>query len=123
MTSHIHFRNREGQYGQDIFTLRSTYFERHPQAPIHMHWRRFHVSDIPLSTPDVFHAWLLERWNEKETLLEEHARTGQFPSCINRGKSIATEVRLGHWWEIWQLGAVLVPLVVGGFVVSRFVVG
>lgn len=109
----------EGQYGQDIFTLRSTYFERHPQAPIHMHWRRFRVSDIPLETLEDFHAWLIERWNEKELLLEEHARTGQFPSSINQGKSITTEVKLGHWWEIWQLGAVLAPLLAGIFAVPK----
>ena len=101
---------REGQYGQDIFTLRSTYFERHPQAPIHMHWRRFQVSSIPLETLDDFHAWLIERWNEKEVLLEEHARTGRFPSSVD---PVATEVKLGRWWEILQLGAVLAPLLVG----------
>ena len=106
---------RECQYGQDIFTLRSTYFAHHPQAPIHMHWRRFHVSSIPLSTPESFHLWLLERWNEKETLMAAHAKTGHFPSRINDGESIATAVRLGHWWEIGQLGAVLVPLIAIGF--------
>lgn len=54
-------------------------------------------------------------------LLEEHMRTGRFPSSINHGEAIATEVRLGHWWEVWQLGAVLVPLLTGVFVVARFV--
>ena len=85
-----------------------------------MHWRRFKVSDIPLETPEDFHAWLTERWDEKEVLLAEHAKTGQFPSSIAQGKSIATEVKLGHWWEIWQLGAVLGPVLAGIFAVSRF---
>lgn len=113
--------NREGQYGQDIFTLRSTYFEQHPQAPIHMHWRRFKVSDIPLSTPEAFHAWLIERWNEKEALSAAHAKTGRFPSSINQGESFTTEVKLGRWWEICQLGAVLAPLIAGVFVVVRYI--
>lgn len=111
----------EGQYGQDIFTLRSTYFEQHPQAPIHMHWRRFKVSDIPLSTPEAFHAWLIERWNEKEALLAAHAKTGRFPSSINQGESFTTEVKLGRWWEICQLGAVLAPLIAGILVVLRYI--
>lgn len=84
-----------------------------------MHWRRFKVSEIPLETLEDFHAWLIERWNEKETLLQEHAKTGQFPSSINQGKSITTEVKLDRWWEIWQLGAVLAPLLAGVFAVSR----
>ncbi|CAD6593130.1 MAG: hypothetical protein ASARMPREDX12_006854 [Alectoria sarmentosa] len=111
----------EGQYGQDIFTLRSTYFERHPQAPIHMHWRRFKISDIPLETLEDFHVWLIERWNDKEALLDEHSKTGHFPSSINQGKSITTEVKLGRWWEIWQLGAVLAPVLGGIYAISRFV--
>ena len=115
------FFDREGQYGQDIFTLRSTYFERHPQAPIHMHWRRFKVSDIPLENLEDFHAWLIARWNEKEILLEHHAKTGQFPSSINEGKCITTEVKLGRWWEIGQLCAVLAPFLAGIFAISRFV--
>lgn len=86
-----------------------------------MHWRRFKVSDIPLETPEDFHAWLIERWDEKEVLLAEHAKTGEFPSSINQGKSIATEVKLGHWWEIWQLGAVLGPVLAGISAVSRIV--
>lgn len=114
----IEYCIREGQYGQDIFTLRSTYFERHPQAPIHMHWRRFKVSSIPLDTLDDFHAWLIERWNEKEVLLEEHARTGRFPSSID---SVTTEVRLDRWWEILQLGAILAPLIAALFACARFI--
>ena len=117
----IEFSIREGQYGQDIFTLRSTYFERHPQAPIHMHWRRFKVSSIPLETPEDFHAWLIERWNEKEILLEEHAKTGRFSCSINQGKAITTAVNLDGWWEIFQLGAVLAPLTAGLFAFARFI--
>lgn len=86
-----------------------------------MHWRRFKVSDIPLETLEDFHAWLIERWNEKEALLDEHSKTGNFPSSINQGKSITTEVKLGRWWEIWQLGAVLAPILGGIYAISRFV--
>ena len=86
-----------------------------------MHWRRFKVSDIPLETLDDFHAWLIERWNDKETLLEEHAKIGRFPSSINQGRSITTQVKIGHWWEILQLGAVLGPVLVGIYAVLKFI--
>lgn len=82
-----------------------------------MHWRRFRLSDIPLTTPEAFHAWLMERWNEKEVLLAEHARTGTFPSAIDA--LVTTEVRLGRWWEVLQLGAVLAPVVAGVFALAR----
>lgn len=65
-----------------------------------MHWRRFAVSSIPLSTLEEFDAWLQERWLEKEKLLEEHAKTGTFPSALDQEKSIKTEVRLGTWSEL-----------------------
>ena len=84
-----------------------------------MHWRRFKVSTIPLESLEEFHAWLIERWNEKEVLLEEHAKTGRFPSSI---EAISTEVKLGRWWEIFQLCAVMAPLIAGLFVLSKFII-
>ena len=86
-----------------------------------MHWRRFKVSDIPLETLEDFHVWLIERWNDKEALLEQHAKTGQFPSSINQGESITTGIRLGRWWEIWQFAAVLAPFLVGVYAISTLV--
>ena len=91
--------NRDGKYGQDIFTLRSTYFEGHP-PPVHLHWRRYKVADMPLETLEAFDAWLRERWDEKDVLLEQHAQTGSFPSGLKDQKPIVTEVRLGHWLEL-----------------------
>ena len=83
-----------------------------------MHWRRFKVSAIPLDTLEDFHAWLIELWNEKEVLLEEHAKTGRFPSSVD---PVITEVKLGRWWEILQLGGVLAPLVAGLFASSMLI--
>ena len=45
-----------------------------------MYWRRFHVSSIPASSQEDFEAWLLDRWREKDALLEHYAQTGRFPS-------------------------------------------
>ena len=100
----------EGQYGQDIFTLRSTYVDGHP-PPIHMHWRRFAVSSIPLDSLEAFDEWLQERWLEKEKLLAKHALTGRFPSSLKNGELLTTNLKLGNWWEVLQMGGVLAATV------------
>ena len=112
--------DREGKYGQDVFTLRSTYSEGRP-PPVHIHWRRFRVADIPLETLEGFDGWLRDRWDEKDELLAEHARTGRFASDID-GTPIATKVKLGHWTEIWSIGGVL-ALVAAGVVTLQWMIG
>lgn len=74
---------------------------------MHLHWRRHRVADIPLKTLEAFDAWLRERWNEKDVLLEQHAKTGRFPS---EEKPIVTEVKLEHWMELWAIYGVLATL-------------
>ncbi|KAK5018373.1 acyltransferase-domain-containing protein [Cryomyces antarcticus] len=69
-----------GQFGQDIFTLRSTYFQGRPPKSVNMYWRRFWVGDIPVGDKDAFDKWLLERWREKDELLEQYVQTGRFPA-------------------------------------------
>lgn len=68
-----------GEFGQDIFTLRSTYFQGRPPKSVHMHWRRFHTSQIPLGEKE-FADWLNERWREKDDLIEHYVQTGRFPA-------------------------------------------
>lgn len=69
-----------GQYGQDIFTLYSTYFQGRPPRSVNLHWRRFAVKDIPLSSQTEFEQWVLQRWREKDDLLEIYLQTGRFPA-------------------------------------------
>ena len=45
--------NRKGQYGQDIFTMWSMY-TKGKSPPIHIYWRRFKLSTIPLATLEDF---------------------------------------------------------------------
>ena len=74
---------------------------------------------MPLSTLEAFDTWLRERWNEKDLLLEQHAKTGSFP-CSDEMQPIVTEVRLGHWMELWGIYGVLATLaaVVAGVLVG-----
>ncbi|KAK7532707.1 acyltransferase-domain-containing protein [Phyllosticta citricarpa] len=69
-----------GEYGQDLFTLKSTYFEGRPPRSVNMYWRRFAVKDMPLDSPTEFEKWVLARWREKDDLLEQYLQTGRFPA-------------------------------------------
>lgn len=76
-----------------------------------MHWRRFAVSSIPVKDPEAFDQWVLERWREKDELLETFYDTGRFPADVQPGSKendyIETEVRLQSWAEIGQIYVVL----------------
>lgn len=124
-----------GQYGQDIFTLRSSFFQGRPPKSVNMYWRRFPVSSIPLDDSKSFDTWLRERWIEKDALMEQYMQTGRFPALEEGDSSgsqqensqhesiqssssgyIETEVKTVHWWESAQ---VLVCLIVLVLVLSR----
>ena len=114
-----------GQYGQDLFSLRGSYFQGRPPKSVNMYWRRFATKDIPLGDEKVFGDWLLERWREKDELLQHYLDHGKFPadegvSLNQEGEEIKgagwieTEVRPKFWWEFLTvfvpLGAVLMVL-------------
>ncbi|KAF2109747.1 acyltransferase-domain-containing protein [Lophiotrema nucula] len=69
-----------GEYGQDIYTLKSLYVEGFKAPNVNIHWRRFAVKDIPLIDPAAFDQWLYERWAEKDKLLEYAEHHGHFPA-------------------------------------------
>lgn len=108
-------RARRGQYGQDIFTLRSTYFQGRSPKSVNMHWRRFAIKDIPIHDEKQFADWLLARWREKDDLLEYYLENGRFPAdegsspAVNGGKPlkgaghIETEVRPTSLTEVMQI--------------------
>jgi hypothetical protein len=122
----------EGQFGQDIFTLRSSFFEGRPPKSVNMHWRRFHLDDIPYENTHAFEVWLRNRWREKDYMLEYFSRHNRFPaedfwknhldmdtksesSRGNGSKSIRTvprpavqietEVKSGNWNEFVKIFA------------------
>lgn len=45
-----------------------------------MYWRRFRVSDIPVHDAEKFETWVLERWREKDQLVEHYMQNGRFPA-------------------------------------------
>lgn len=120
-----------GQYGQDIFTLRGTYFQGRSPASVNLHLRRFRIADIPLHDETVFAAWLLARFREKDDLLQYFVDHQRFPAdegesfdqsadggkgAVVRGAGwIETEVRPARWWEWIQ---VFVPTAAAALVVN-----
>lgn len=115
-----------GKFGQDLFTLRSTYFQGRPPKSVNMYWRRFAVSSIPLDDPKKFEQWLIQQWRVKDALLEQYVQNGRFPAddgrdsegeraidgssgtkMLKRAGFIETEVKLEHWYEVLQIFVVL----------------
>jgi lysocardiolipin and lysophospholipid acyltransferase len=104
------YSSRRGEYGQDLFSLRSMYLQGRPPPSVNMYWRRFAVTDMPLDDPEKFELWLRERWHEKDVLLEHYVTNGRFPNSkaatngVTNGAGkddvIETEVKLAHWWEV-----------------------
>ncbi|KAI9823800.1 MAG: hypothetical protein M1826_007621 [Phylliscum demangeonii] len=119
-----------GEYGQDIFTLRTSFIEGMPPKSVNMYWRRFRVSSIPLDDAKDFERWLHDRWVEKDRLLERYMQTGCFPpiaeaddplelagveqkSPVDRpgARYIETAVQQASRWEFCQI--FLGPMAVG----------
>ncbi len=115
-----------GAYGQDIFTLRSSYFQGRPPKSVNMFWRRVSVSSIPIDNLKEFEAWLKHQWEIKEDLLEGYVRNGRFPAddghdsegepaingrpgskVVQGAGFIETKVKLAHTYEIGQIFVVL----------------
>ncbi|PSN64674.1 acyltransferase-domain-containing protein [Corynespora cassiicola Philippines] len=116
-----------GQFGQDIFTLRSSFFEGRPPKSVNMHWRRFHIDTIPLNNTKAFDVWLRNRWREKDYMLEYFNRHTRFPaeefwkdhldmgdrssqsqsirSVPRPAVTIETEVKSGNWNEFVKIFA------------------
>lgn len=101
----------KGDYAQNYFTLRSTYFQGRPPKSVNMYWRRFAVSSIPLDDIKDFEKWMSDRWNEKDELMQCFLDTGRFPpneivtsTDGTKGAGyLETEVKLERWYEIGQI--------------------
>ncbi|KAL5119104.1 hypothetical protein ACEQ8H_003028 [Pleosporales sp. CAS-2024a] len=118
-----------GQYGQDLFTLRSTYFQGRAPKSVNMYWRRFRIADMPLDDEEAFSRWVLARWREKDDLLQYYVEHNRFPadeggvSLSGDGKQvqgagwIETEVRpvkSAEWVQVY------IPIAAVGLVMNVF---
>ena len=104
-------------YGQDVFTLKSSFLEGRPPKSVNIFWRRFKISDIPLDNDQAFSRWLMNRWREKDYILEYFHKFGHFPAedamkalVAVRGKRtpqharfISTSVQGRGWKEFMEI--------------------
>ncbi|KAF7551114.1 hypothetical protein G7Z17_g5236 [Cylindrodendrum hubeiense] len=96
-----------GKFGEQYFSLSSTYFQGRPPKSVNFYWRRFRISDIPLDDLKVFDQWLLQQWQAKDALMEEFMTNGTFPAMAGKVDFVETQVRTRHPWEILQVFSVL----------------
>ena len=87
------------------------------------------MSSIPLSDAKEFEHWLLDRWREKDDLLEQWYETGRFPADagsaaadegISKAGFIETEMTLNSWLEIGQIFVVLAAAALVVNVILKF---
>jgi len=116
-----------GEYGQDIFSLRTVYVEGRPPKSVSMHWRRFKISDIPYDSNEKMEQWILQRWREKDELMEQHAQTGRFPADLSavvveggakNDGYVNTHVRAVNSFEVLQIFA---PVLAAYFVARTLI--
>ena len=78
-----------------------------------MYWRKFAVSSIPIDDPKAFEAWILERWREKDDIMEQFLQTGRMPpngagpnetkATTDKVPFLETEVKLAGAAELLQM--------------------
>lgn len=89
-----------GATPQYTYTLASLYVMGLNPGQIHVHFRRFKVSDLPREE-EAFSAWLQARWQEKDELLEHFYQKGCFPADTESLPKLCN-VSLRHLAEFLQ---------------------
>lgn len=94
-----------GGYGQAYYTLRSIFMQGVPPPRVHVHLRLYNVAhDVPIGVPRgaeeaneteraAFDQWLLDRWREKDELMEQQLTEGGFKASPE--KPVANSVAIG----------------------------
>lgn len=80
--------------------MKKLFVEGRKAPRVHMHWRRFAVQEIPYDDSKALESWVLERWTEKDALLEHFLQHGGFPA--DEGCTTA-KVEIQNWLETVQI--------------------
>ncbi|OLL27007.1 putative acyltransferase [Neolecta irregularis DAH-3] len=108
--------NPPGSYAQDIFDLRTIYGEGKGPIGVHMHFRRYLVSDIPYDNEVAFEDWLLKRWKEKEEMLDYFYTNGHFHSDVD---VVKTQAKLESLLEIFDIFNGLLAFILVSYLASK----
>jgi len=69
----------EGYFAHDLYNMTSVFYLGRPPKSVNIHWRRFKIADIPVEDVDGMQKWILDRWMEKDELLDVFSKTKKFP--------------------------------------------
>ncbi|KZT41410.1 hypothetical protein SISSUDRAFT_981995 [Sistotremastrum suecicum HHB10207 ss-3] len=135
-------------YGQSHYTLRSVFMSGIPPPNIHLHLRIYDVkTEVPIGDVDirrdkaathsrteseatqeerqVFENWLLQRWREKDALLEGFHQIGLLAppkksqtECFNERFTIP--MALGSLWELVALLLSMTPSIIAARLLKTF---
>lgn len=91
--------------------MKNLYIEGTGAPRAHMYWRRFAVKEIPFEETKEFEGWVLQRWIEKNELLEQFQQNGVFPA--EGDWHVTADVEIQSSLEVLQiLGGVVAAVVV-----------
>ncbi|KAI9366650.1 hypothetical protein BD770DRAFT_417390 [Pilaira anomala] len=76
---------------EKVYTIQSIFFFKHFPKKINVHVRRFRIDSIPKANPEEFNRWVHERWVEKDELMGQFYKNGQFPP---QDRTIEVPIRL-----------------------------
>jgi hypothetical protein len=118
-------------YAQDFYTLRSIFFQGIAPPAIHLHLRLYSMSEIPfgsVSADDsvergaeataeetaVFERWLVNRWVEKDRLMDGFHKNGNFSHAegVLPTQQVEIPIRIKSLWEVGNALCFLAPVVV-----------
>lgn len=76
---------------EQVYTIQSIFFFKHFPKKINVHVRRFRIDSIPKANPEEFNRWVHDRWVEKDELMGQFYKNGQFPP---QDRTIEVPIRL-----------------------------
>ncbi|CAG8549673.1 1089_t:CDS:2 [Diversispora eburnea] len=88
-----------GQFPEDIYTLRGMYILGKYPRSVHIHIRKFLISEIP-EEEEKFTEWLRQRWVEKDALMSEFYAKGKFPSFESSSPPKVVPLKLNSIFEL-----------------------
>jgi 1-acyl-sn-glycerol-3-phosphate acyltransferase len=85
---------------EKIYTLGKLFFNGFSPKQVHYHLSYISLKEIPRESADEFGEWLRERYYEKDRLLDEFYKTGQFPNSRSVTKKLCPRYYL--WLTLLQ---------------------
>ncbi|CAO3594490.1 unnamed protein product [Absidia cylindrospora] len=114
-----------GQIPEDALRLKHIFTGCGPQE-IHVHIRRYHVSELALGDDAAFSKWVMDRWVEKDKRMEQFYEQGHFTSfdhnansgdgsaspLLGGGHTYTVPIQLRHpWKESLDLWLYMIPYI------------